>query len=263
MIFLNNYLYGGASDIGYKREINEDYINIVELDNSTLFAAVADGAGSKCSTLQPASIAAAEIFQEIQRIFQQDKALFLEHTDLFLRETIGMANRVVGAFKMGNEELYAGFGTGFTCCVCMADGKFTFAHVGNSRIYLIRLHPKDRTPTIRQLTQDHTQARQLLDAGLLAPEHYYSHPDRLVVTSCLGVTSEPIIQINSGRLKPDDILLMTTDGIHYAIIPNAIMQLVIGSQTCDNAVHALIEAAKMQKYPDNMSAIVIWNRNKS
>ena len=48
MIYLNNYLYGGATDIGYKRETNEDYINIIELDSSTLFAALADGAGSKC-----------------------------------------------------------------------------------------------------------------------------------------------------------------------------------------------------------------------
>ena len=35
---MNNYFYGGFSDIGYKREINEDYLSAIELDDSTLFA---------------------------------------------------------------------------------------------------------------------------------------------------------------------------------------------------------------------------------
>ena len=157
--------------------------------------------------------------------------------------------------------MYAGFGSGVTCCVCTEQGKITFAHTGNSRIYLIRVHAKDKIPSIRQLTRDHTKAQKLLDEGHISSEHYHTHPDRLVITSCLGVHSDPVIQTYTGNLKKDDILLMTTDGIHYAIIPDAIMQLVIAAENCDGAVRTLIEAAKMQKYPDNMSAIVLWNRN--
>ena len=66
---MENYIYGGVTDIGYKRDINEDYINIVELDDKTLFAIVADGAGSKCSAIQPASIVSSEMVQILRRVF--------------------------------------------------------------------------------------------------------------------------------------------------------------------------------------------------
>lgn len=259
---MNNYLYGGASDVGYGRENNEDYMNVVELDDSTLFAIVCDGGGSKCSSLQPAAITANHICETIQRLFKSDKALLFEHAGLFLQEAILSANQVLGAFKKGNEEMYAGFGSGVTCCLCSDKGNFSFAHTGNSRIYLIRIHAKDKLPQMKLLTRDHTKAQRLLDEGHITLEHYHTHPDRLTITSCLGVSSDPVIQTYTGKLKKDDILLMTTDGIHYAIIPDAIMQLVVASENCDHAVKALIEAAKMQKYPDNASAIVLWNRNQ-
>ena len=258
---MKNYLYGGASDVGYARENNEDFMNVIELDERTLFAIVCDGAGSKCSSLQPASIVANHICDAVRRVHKVDPELFLEHTALFLQEAILGANQVLGAFRKGNEELYAGVGSGVTCCVCTEKGNFSFAHTGNSRIYLLRVNAKDRIPQMRQLTRDHTKAQRLLDEGHISSEHYHTHPDRLVITSCLGISSDPVIQTYSGTLKKDDILLMTTDGIHYAIIPDAIMQLVIAAENCDSAVGTLIEAAKMQKYPDNMSAIVLWNRN--
>jgi len=257
---MKNYIYGGSSNIGYKRTTNEDFINAVELDNQTLFALVADGAGSKCSMTQPASIVASEMLAAIRRVFEAERELFLAHTGLFLQEAMYTANRVLGAFKLGNEELYSGFGSSVSCCICAAGGKFTVAHCGNTRLYLIRVNARDKTPSIRQLTQDHTKARKLVDEGLLTLEHYHTHPDRLVITSSLGVTTDPVIQISSGSLKINDILLMTSDGIHYAIIPEAIMQLVVGSDNCDSASAALIEAALMQKYSDNLSAMVVWNK---
>ena len=258
---MKNYLYGGATDVGYSRENNEDFMNVIELDDTTLFAILCDGAGSKCSSLQPASIAANHICDTIKRIYKSDKELLLSNSPLFLKEAILSANQVLGAFRKGNEEMYAGFGSGVTCCLCTEGGNITFAHTGNSRIYLIRVGVKDKIPQMKQLTRDHTKAQRLWDEGQITAEIYHTHPDRLVITSCLGIQSDPVIQTYSGKLRRDDILLMTTDGIHYAIIPDAIMQLVIAAENCDGAVATLIEAAKMQKYPDNMSAIVLWNRN--
>lgn len=258
---MKNYFYSGASDIGCNRETNEDYMNILEMDDKTLLAILCDGAGSKCSSLQPAAIAANCICDTAKRIYHMNPSLFLSNTALFLQEALLNANQVLGAFCKGNEEMYAGFGSGVTCCVCSENGKITFAHTGNSRIYLIRNHPKDKIPTMRQLTRDHTKAQRLLDEGHISSEQYHTHPDRLTITSCLGISSDPSIQIHTGNLKKDDILLMTTDGIHYAIIPDAMMQLVIAAENCDNAVSTLIAAAKMQKYPDNMSAIILWNRS--
>ena len=50
--------------------------------------------------------------------------------------------------------------------------------------------------------------------------------DRLVLTSGLGILPEPKLQIlDNLSIKKNDILLMTTDGIHYAIRPEALSDI--------------------------------------
>ena len=51
---------------------------------------------------------------------------------------------------------------------------------------------------------------------------------------------------------------MTTDGIHYAIRPEALSDIVLQSGSCADAAKSLIEAAKLEKYADNMSVIVAY-----
>lgn len=83
--------------------------------------------------------------------------------------------------------------------------------------------------------------------------------DRLVLTSGLGILPEPKLQIlDNLSIKKNDILLMTTDGIHYAIRPEALSDIVLQSGTCSDAAKSLIEAAKIEKYPDNMSALIAY-----
>lgn len=254
---MNNYMYGGFSDVGFMREINEDYISAIELDNTTLFAVIADGQGSKASSMQPASIAATEMNYIIRRVFKQDKELLLENPEVFLAEAMQAANRVIGAFKSANEELYAGFGSSVTCCLMWEGGHYSFAHAGNTRLYLIKFD-KQGLPKMIQLTKDHTKARKLYDDGIITLEQYHTHPDRLVLNSGLGEWVNIEIQTYTDVMKPQDFILMTTDGIHYAVTPNPIMEFVVRSESCEDAAHVLIDAAKSQKYVDNMSALIIW-----
>lgn len=259
---MDKYLYGGLSDAGYKRELNEDFVSIQELNDDTLFAVIADGAGSKASSMQPASIVTREINACVQRLFQKDPELFLENTELLLPEIILSANQVLGAFKTANEELYGGFGVSVTCCLLFGDNRFAFAHTGNTRLYLLRVNPADGGIITKQITQDQTKAKKLLHEGYITAEQYHTHPDRLIITGGLGYITDPVIQTYSGKIKPLDFILLTTDGIHYAIRPEPMAEIVIRSNTCEDATKALVEAAKSLHYNDNMSSIVIFNKNQ-
>lgn len=237
------------------REINEDYINILELDDHTVFAIIADGCGSKASQLQPASIVTREIIEVVQRAFKTDQALLFDYFEFILKEAFYSASKILGAFKTGNEELYAGFGACVSCVLLRDDGWFAFSHAGNTRIYLIRQMQSGLS--IRQLTKDHTKAMKLFEDGLISELDYYSHPDNLVMTSGLGIVADPVMQIFQGKIKTNDFILMTTDGIHYAVRPEPMAQLVMASENCDSAVQALVDAAKSLKYSDNMSAVLL------
>ena len=81
----------------------------------------------------------------------------------------------------------------------------------------------------------------------------------MIITGGLGVVVDPIIQTYSGKIKDLDFLLMTTDGIHYAVRPEPMAELVIRSEKSEDAVNSLVTAAKSLQYNDNMSAIVVFN----
>ena len=252
------YAWGMVSDDGYGREINEDAVKSIDLSEDVSLFIIADGMGSLPSGLQPALIVINEIEQIIRRVFDSHHDALLENPDLFLREALLTANRVLGAFAIANEERYSGFGASVTCCLVYGGSRFCFAHCGDTRLYLLREHPQDKSTHISQLTRDHTKAIKLLDEGVISAEQYHTHPDRMIYTSGLGSYASPEIQIFDSRLKKRDILLMTTDGIHYAIKPDAMAEIVMSAPNCAVAVESLVQAGKMLKYIDNMSAIMVF-----
>lgn len=250
------YFFSGNTDIGYKRTVNEDYIDVVQLANDVVFAVVADGMGSRPSDLQPARIVCEDICSSVKNMYANNPEAFLSNSEAFLKIAVQNANRVIGAFKVANEELYSGFGSTLTCCLLDGERNLTFVHIGNSRLYLIR--NRKGVTDIRQLTNDHTRAKELLDLGKISEEEYYTHPERAKLTSTLGFVSDPDVQSLTASAKEGDIIYMSTDGIHYAVRPEAMLDIIIQSDNCNSAVENLIYAAKSQHYADNMSAIVVF-----
>lgn len=256
---ISNYTYGGTSDYGYMREVNEDFLTFKALREDILLCVVADGAGSRqCGfALQPATIAATEIVDVLSHAYNTNPQMLEQYPVEMLMNAILSANRTIGVFKVANEDLYSGFGVCATVCLVIKD-KFYFAHCGNTRLYLIR-HMKDDSARILQLTHDHTLASRMVEEGTLADgDEYYSHPGRYSFTSGLGITANPEIQTYSGTLKKGDLLVMTSDGIHYAIRPEYISDIILQSENWELASKALIEGAKMQKMADNMTAAIIY-----
>lgn len=252
------YIYAGLSDIGIGKEKQEDYILVEELDKDNLLAIIADGTQSIEGHVKPAMLVSLEIKDMIQRIFHTNKELFLNHTNLFLKEAVFYANRILGAMKMGNEELYAGYAVSLTVCIFSEKNKVCFAHSGNTRLYVIR------KGKMMKLTTDQTKADQLWKEGIIkTKEEYYISPDRLVITGGLGLAAEPEIITKSGKMSDGDIYLLTTDGIHYAINEKAMKTLVLEGANVDGACQNLITGAKEDiGYPDNMSVITIVNVNQ-
>lgn len=253
---MTEYFYAGSTDTGYKRSVNEDYIDVLSLSKDCLFSVIADGMGSKPTSIQPAQIAAEFIIRQLKIIYEDDIEYLSDHAEQILPLLMRSAGELIGAFRTANEELYSGYATTLTCCLLTKNKRMVLAHTGNSRLYLIR--SRKATSGIRQITTDHTIARALCDRNVITEEEYYTHPGRNKLTSVLGISSEPHIQTIDASLKENDILLLTSDGIHYAIKPEAMLDIVIGSDNCRNAVDNLIYAAKTQEYSDNMSAIVIY-----
>ena len=76
---------------------------------------------------------------------------------------------------------------GTTCTAFSIVGQeLHFAHVGDSRLYLID------SESITRLTRDHSYVGRLVESGIVRPEDAESHPQRHILTAALGSGREVV-----------------------------------------------------------------------
>ena len=247
--------FSGRSNVGRHMTVNEDYIlfNDTAFGDDILFTSVADGSGSKDSLFNPAAVAVHQSEKMLSRLYKKNTDLFRKHIRLFLEESFYSANDTLIGFKLGNESDRYGFATTMTSALIERRGVMTFAHAGNSRIYLIR----DQTPF--QITKDHTEGQKLVDEEKITEEAYYRSMERLSLYSGIGVTANPVIQTGKIKLQQNDVIILTTDGVHYAMRPESFFPILMETQTMDEAAEKIIsDSLSFNNYFDNLSVNVIW-----
>src|SRR5439155_17473005 len=84
-----------------------------------------------------------------------------------------------------------------------------FAHVGDSRIYMIR------GGVIKQLTEDHSLVATMVREGLLTSQEAENHPRRNVLQRSLGVGEEVEIDVRGPiQVQENDVFALCSDGLH-------------------------------------------------
>lgn len=251
--------YSGMSNVGYRANVNEDYILFDDrsFGDDMILVSIADGSGSKESLFRPSAIASNQIQKYMARIYEKDKDLLLNNTRLFLEESVLSANDVLCGFKLGNEEGRINFATSMTCMTLTRDGVLTFAHAGNTRLYLVR---DERT---MQLTKDHTIGQKLVDNGTITNEEYYTAIERLQIYNELGMMADPYVYTAQIPLRKNDAVIMTTDGIHYNFRAEAFFDFLVSTKTIGEAAEKMINTAlDLRRYQDNISVNIVWYLGK-
>ena len=125
------------------------------------------------------------------------------------------------------------------------------AHAGDSRCYLLS------EGGLRQVTQDHTWTAELVRQGVLAPGGEAGHPCRHVVTNILG-GDEPCVQVELHRLdlRPDDVLLLCSDGLTEMLPDDRIAVLLREERDPRRACERLVAEANGHGGKDNITVIV-------
>lgn len=93
--------------------------------------------------------------------------------------------------------------------VDQASAEAVWAHLGDSRIYLLR------GGAVHAVTRDHSLVQQLVDAGYVGSAALRTHPQRHVLLAAVGASSDGIGAVAAAavRLQPGDALLLCTDGL--------------------------------------------------
>ncbi len=130
------------------------------------------------------------------------------------------------------------------------DETFTCAWMGDSRIYRIR------DGRIEQLSRDHTEARELVEQGILTPEEARTWPRRNVITRAIGIFDEPEVEEEHGTIEPGDTFLICSDGLTGHISDDEITKMVENKRAQD-ACDDLIEETLARGATDNVTVIVV------
>jgi len=83
---------------------------------------------------------------------------------------------------------------------------------------------------------------------------------RHVLTMAIGVTEDLRIHTYQLRLRPGNILLLSSDGLHGVVEPSAIGEILSAGGTLQERCQMLIQAAHERGAPDNVTVVLIEAR---
>ncbi len=233
-------LVAALSDRGTRRPVNEDACGIYVESPTYVLAVVADGVSGH----EGGEVASQTAVEVTLRAFRESPASW------------GPLKRIHRAAQQANIEIHDralvvtelnGMATTLTAIVIF-DGILHAAHIGDSRLYLVR------DVTILQKTKDHTVAAERTRIGLsMRPK---AHPDRSTLTRSLGRELIAAIDRITFPLVKGDVLLVCSDGLYNVLEDDELRdQATVGDPS--DACEALVRTANARGTPDNLTAAVL------
>lgn len=228
-----------VSDVGRVRRENQD---AVLADDELGLWLVADGMGGHAGGARASSIARDKVREKVA-------------SGAGLVEAVIAAHQAIRSEQLGNPE----FNDMGTTIVALAerDGCYEVCWVGDSRAY--RFSPD--SSSFEMLTSDHNVAGVLVASGALTPDEATRHPQRHVLTDCLGLAGEeaPRVDRVEGEWQPDDLILLCSDGLSGELGDQEMKRIVqaAGAVDAQGLVDSLLEGALAAGARDNVSAVVV------
>lgn len=233
----------GVSDAGRCRAHNEDAWLI---DPGRGLLLLADGMGG----YNAGEIASAIAIETLRRSPDPTEATDREALSCArLADRVEAANRAILAAAARRPEC---LGMGTTLVVAWLSGThLRYAHVGDSRLYLMR----DSVLTL--LTRDHSVGQAMIDAGLADAQAVRQSRMRGVLTRALGV--EPGVQVDCAELllRSGDRLLLCSDGLTDMVADRAIGEILGAAGAPADLAQRLLDRALRLGGHDNVTAIVL------
>ncbi len=248
-----------ATDVGRQRDHNEDNFLI---DKKLRLFVVADGMGGHRGGEVASQIAVHEVRETLHQnrdviekfdagdpgVLSVDVLQMLEHA---VQQACGAIHK-----RAQIEQEKRGMGT--TCSLLLVSGppggaRGFIAHVGDSRIYLVR---QGQT---HQLTEDHSLMNELIRRGKIKAEEIETSPYRQfknAVTRAVGVYESVEVETFDLDVLPGDNFLLCTDGLHFYLKDEELPTL-LGAEQVNDVPKGLIDKANAGGGHDNITAVIV------
>lgn len=233
---------GVHTDVGRVRTRNED---AAKVSSEPALFAVADGMGGHRGGDRASNIAVEALHEYMRQAHEQG----IRPAEELLRQAFTAANALI-LEEANRQPEYQGMGTTMTALL-LSRGKSMIAHVGDSRAWRIR------DGVAEQLTEDHSLVAQQVREGTLTEEEAAKHPNRHVLSRCLGFQESVEIDVDSVSVEPGDIFVLSSDGLVRALDADDISRMVPAADNAAVASEQLVTRACELDGKDNITAVVV------
>lgn len=227
----------GSTHQGNVRSHNED--SMLTRDQAGIWM-IADGVGG-ASAGDWASAQVVEVLREM-RVAERAPDFLVEAIDRLYEANSRMLER---ASTRGSGMIAT------TVVLLLAHGwHYTCIWAGDSRGYLLR------GGKMEQITHDHSEVQELLDAGALTPDEAERYPRANVITRALGISAEVDLDRVAGRLQAGDRFLICTDGL-TKMVPEPQIAAVLAEADPSRSPQILLQMALDAGGLDNVTVVVV------
>ncbi len=233
----------GNTDKGRLRKGNEDFFAHDKLAENDYLFVVADGMGGHQAGQVASKVGTLTFVQQYAQLRAQ------ESIPDALNKSMYEANAAILA-KATSDLDKRGMGTTFSA-LAIKDMQGCIAHVGDSRVYLVRNN------AISRLTTDHTFVEKMVEEGKLSDEEAREHPQRNILYMSLGARQSfdpeftEMFKVNEG-----DIYVLCSDGLNNMVKDEDIKEYAMSYPPKD-AVDKLIALANQNGGTDNITVQVV------
>jgi protein phosphatase len=242
--------FGQASDFGKVRTNNEDAMGSFipssrqqARSHGYLFA-VADGVGGMDLGEVASATAVSVLTEEFAKAQPGTMLMGL------LPRLVQFANAAVHDCTLAQKFRGKRMATTLVACALRYDQAIV-SHVGDSRCYLVR------NGHAKQITQDHTWVNEQRKMGLISASEVSQSESRHVLIRSLGPEMFVSPDTTAITLQVDDVLVLSTDGLHDEMSETAIAEIVSQSKNMDKVARDLVARAVEIDGGDNTTAQVI------
>jgi protein phosphatase len=127
-------------------------------------------------------------------------------------------------------------------------------NIGDSRVY------RAADGVLEQVTVDHSEVQELIDAGELTPMEADGYPRRHVVTRAVGAFAQVKPELWMLPAGPRDRMLICSDGLTSELSDEVIADLLQTSGSPQQSADALVQAALANGGHDNVTVVVVDGR---
>lgn len=224
---------------GVVRERNEDRYVVRETEDGSMLLAVADGMGGAAGGGYAAEILINTLTGAPLDAIENERQL---------ARWVNDADRAI-ADAAEDDAALNGMGTTVTCGL-VRNGVFYWAHVGDSRLSVMR------NQALIQVTRDQNMAQFLLDEGEINADEARHHPAQNQLDQCVGCGD---CRPDTGRLAlaAGNLLILATDGLHGEVPAATISSILTEPADIETKAKSLVDAALNAGGKDNVTIVIV------